>query len=174
MKLPRLCRFLARRLVPPRRDPDFLIGGREHPYMKRWWLIPRNRLCNVYLHNMLRSDDDRALHDHPWWSLSFCLKGGLTELTFADAGAPARLAADGEVADEEEIYRARDISAGDVVWRSASFAHRLVVDDLEECWTLFITGPVIRRWGFHCPKGWRHWKDFVAPSDSGDIGRGCE
>jgi hypothetical protein len=43
-----------------KRAPDQVIGGRERPYMLRWYLIPRNRFCNIYLHHFLRSDDDRA------------------------------------------------------------------------------------------------------------------
>lgn len=53
-----------------RRAPDFLVGGKENPYMKRWWLIPRNKWFNIYLHQFMRDDDDRALHDHPWWGPS--------------------------------------------------------------------------------------------------------
>jgi hypothetical protein len=26
------------------REPDFIIGGRERPYLRRHWLIPRNPL----------------------------------------------------------------------------------------------------------------------------------
>ena len=48
------------------REPDFIIGGHEAPYLRRHWLIPRNRFFNIYVHEFLRSDDDRALHDHPW------------------------------------------------------------------------------------------------------------
>lgn len=42
------------------RNPDFIIGGAD-PYMLRWWVIPRNKVFNIYLHRFLRSDDDRAL-----------------------------------------------------------------------------------------------------------------
>lgn len=43
------------------------------------------------------------------------------------------------------------------------------------CWTLFITGPRCRHWGFHCPeRGWVHWKLFTAADDPGDIGKGCD
>ena len=43
-----------------------------------------------------------------------------------------------------------------------------------QCWTLFITGPVVRDWGFHCPDaGWVFWKNFVDARDAGSIGRGC-
>jgi hypothetical protein len=41
------------------------------------------------------------------------------------------------------------------------------------CWTLFITGPRVRSWGFHCPGGWVPWQRFTAPDDAGAIGPGC-
>lgn len=59
------------------------------------------------------------------------------------------------------------------VFRRAVAAHRLEVMDAA-VWSLFITGPIIRQWGFHCPKGWRIWTEFVDARDSGQIGRGCE
>jgi hypothetical protein len=63
------------------REPDLYIGGKDDPYLLRWYLIPRNRFFNVYLHKIVRSDDDRALHDHPWWWLSVMLKGRYAEVT---------------------------------------------------------------------------------------------
>lgn len=49
-----------------RRDPDFCIGGSENPYIRRWWLTERiPEKWRVYLHNILRDDDDRALHERP-------------------------------------------------------------------------------------------------------------
>lgn len=126
-------RAIGRRMTRP---PDFVIGGAERPYMLRWYLLPRNRFFNVYHHAILRSDDDRALHDHPWWSVSLVLDGAMLEVL-----PPA--------------------------------AHRLEIRDHALCRTLFITGPKVREWGFHCPKGWRHWRDFVSKGDSGSIGPGC-
>ncbi|MGE4307333.1 MAG: hypothetical protein AB7E24_25275 [Novosphingobium sp.] len=29
------------------RSPDFVIGDN---YLRRWWVVPRNRFCNAYLH----------------------------------------------------------------------------------------------------------------------------
>jgi hypothetical protein len=69
-----------------RRSPDFVIGGDERPYLLRWWVIPRNKVFNVYLHLFLRSDDDRALHDHPWANASMLLRG-------ATSSTPSRRAA---------------------------------------------------------------------------------
>ena len=76
---------LARRLAKwakgymAKRPPDFVIGKPENPYLLRWWVLPRNRVFNIYLHLFMRSDDDRALHDHPWWNASFVLDGGYVE-----------------------------------------------------------------------------------------------
>lgn len=139
------------------REPDFMIGGRDDPYMRRWFVIPRNRVFNIYLHHFLHSDDDRALHDHPWWNVSFLLKGRYVEHTIPAGGVHHRVE-----------YR-----AGDLKFRTAKSAHRVELID-GPCWSLFITGPIIRDWGFHCQHGWRHWKEFVDQRDTGSIGRGCE
>lgn len=135
----------------PDREPDFLIGPPGDPYMRRWWIIPRNEQFNVYYHQILHDDDDRALHDHPWPSLSVMCKGQLREIT-----------PDGD----------RHVTKGDVVFREPEAAHRLELIDGEPAETLFITGPVIRSWGFHCPKGWVDWRNFVG-ENPGEVGRGC-
>lgn len=134
------------------RAPDFVIGDPDQPYMRRWWVVPRNTGCNVYLHEILRSDDDRALHDHPWDNTSFLIAGSYVEVT-----------------PEGEFTR----DAGSIVNRKATDAHRLVVPDGGRVVSLFMTGPLVREWGFHCPQGWRHWRDFVDSRDAGQVGRGC-
>lgn len=149
----RFCDWLVRRVTQDR-PHDFAVGG-DDPYMLRWWVISRNRYCNVYLHKFLRSDDDRATHDHPWHSVSVLLTGELEEL-YVDG----------------DRYQLRSLIKGDVVYRSATFSHRLIVNQ-PGAMTLFITGPWIRRWGFNCPAGWRDWEEFVAPGAKGSIGRGC-
>lgn len=152
-----LFRWLAR-CVANRRPPDFIIGGAESPYLLRWWLLPRNRWFNVYLHRFLRSDDDRALHDHPWWWLSWLLWGEYTEHTI-DAGG---------------IHRRRIYTQGSIRARGPRSAHRVELHD-GPCWTLFVTGPRVRDWGFHCAaEGWIPWQRFTAPGDSGRTGPGCE
>lgn len=153
----RLADWLIRRAQ--RRAPDFVIGGTERPYLRRWWLIPRNRLFNVYLHQFMRSDDDRALHDHPWANCSVLLRGYYVEHTI-DAGG---------------IHRRSFRIAGDIVFRrSGRMAHRVELID-GPCWTIFITGPRYREWGFHCPEqGWIHWERFTATNDAGAIGKGCD
>lgn len=158
MSLPRAFRRIAAR------NPDFVIGDDDRPYLRRWHVIPRNPLCNVYLHHFLRSDDDRALHDHPWASMSILLDGCYLEHTI-DAGG---------------IHRRRLLRPGDVRIRlSGRFAHRVEMVPRDDgitpyAWSLFITGPRYRQWGFHCPDvGWVHWQDFTSPGRPGEIGPGC-
>ena len=135
------------------RAPDFVIGEAAAPYLRRWWIIPRNEGCNVYLHEILRSDEDRALHDHPWPNTSMLLDGRYVEHTAAGA-----------------VMR----EAGWVGTREATDAHRLEILPGERAVSLFITGPKIREWGFLCPQGWRHWRDFTGGENGELVGRGCE
>lgn len=137
--------------------PDFVIGDN---YLRRWWVVPRNDYANVYLHEILHSDDDRALHDHPWDNTSFLIEGGYIE------HRPAR-----GVPDLIDQFR---WEAGAVVTRKAADVHRLEIPAGGRAVSLFITGPAIREWGFHCPQGWRHWREFVDSRDAGQVGRGCE
>lgn len=151
------------------RDPDFVIGGRDNPYLERWFVIPRNPVFNIYLHRFLRSDDDRALHTHPWlFNLSILLEGQYVEHT--SDGSSYRQAGDfkfrfGAAPHRVELVRAAFAIGG---MRSRAFGKPL------PCWTLFITGPRVRQWGFLCPQGWVHWKKFTASDDPGSVGRGCD
>lgn len=162
MRLPyRLTGFLLRRALDlmARRAPDFVIRPSGTDYLRRWWVIPRNPIFNIYLHEILQSDDDRALHDHPWVNCSILLRGCYWEHGIAQGGVHAR------------HLRV----AGHIVARGARAAHRLEIPEArgQSCITLFITGPRLRQWGFHCPQaGWRHWRDFTG-EDGSRIGRGC-
>lgn len=145
------------------RSPDFVIGPFESPYMLRWYMIPRNRWFGIYWHRFLRHDDDRALHDHPWWSFSIVLRGGYFEITRAHDGT-----------EERKWY-----GPGSIKLRSAKYSHRIELAErsdgsLVHCETLFLMGPRVREWGFLCPQGWVHWRQFVSPGDHGNVGKGCE
>lgn len=168
--------FLAERIISIayRREPDFVIrrAGQE-PYLQRWWLIPRNPVFGVYLHRFLNDDDDRALHDHPWPNVSILLRGGYVEVT------PLTKRQEEGAAVMPGRGKRREYFAGDIKFRGPRSLHRieLLRDGTGKrvpCWTLFIRGPVVREWGFACPKGWRPWREFVDARDKGAIGRGCE
>lgn len=132
-------------------------------YMLRWWKIKRNAYFNIYFHRVFRSDDDTALHDHPWWSFSIVLEGGYYEHRILDGG----------------ISTKKWYGPGSILFRrSGSQAHRLQLDTepwpnplVPDEWatkparTIFITGPVLRRWGFHHTEQWvdaYDWDDYQA------------
>lgn len=154
------------------RPPDFIIGGKDRPYIRRWWLIPRNRWFNVYLHQILRDDDDRALHDHPWWNISIILRGAYVEVVPDTRAIKTPFT---RIANLPHVRKRR--GPGSIVFRRATHAHRLELPieggGIRFVWSLFITGPRVRDWGFHCPQGWRSYREFVASDDPGSIGKGC-
>ena len=162
--------LLAICLALAKRPPDLEIGGHGDPYLRRWYIIPRNRVCNIYLHQFLRDDDDRALHDHPWPNCSLLLSGAYFEVVFQ---TPPR---HGDPLPRQTL-RLRE--PWRPVFRRAKTAHRVVLRRDENgkpipCWSLFFTGANLRSWGFWCPMGrWIHWRSFTA-SDRGEvIGAGC-
>lgn len=127
------------------RPPDFLIGDDEHGvYMERWHIIPRNEQMNIYLHRVLRDDGD-VMHDHPWDNTSLLIDGGYFEET------------------PEGVFTR---TQGDVVYRKAADAHRLTLIG-DTAISLFMTGPKVREWGFHCPGGWVDWQTFTGGKHSG-------
>lgn len=136
--------------------PHFIIGNQQ---CLRWFIIPRNPVLNIYLHKFQKDDEDRALHDHPWWFISIMLKGSYREITgrlspnFVDRSAPS------------------------LCFRPATHQHRVVLPVIngkkKPCWTILITGSVQRTWGFWCPRGFVKWSDFLAVNDYGNTAKGC-
>lgn len=162
------------------RFPDRIIGEENDPYLLRWHVIPRNKFFNIYLHKFCKSDEDRALHDHPWlFNFSILLKGTYLEHVFKKRrGIYARSSLPGS----KKIMR-KAFSFSGLKFRWGKAPHRVellrsasLVDTFENpVWTVFITGPTVREWGFYCPQGWRHWKIFTNPTSGGNkTGRGCE
>ena len=143
-----LARLLDRADRIMERDPDEVIGDR---YMQRWHLH-RGRLSSLYLHLYLGSDPTPWLHDHPWPSLSLCLRGVLREIRKSPRGDPL----------------AATVRPGTVSFRPPRFAHRLELV-AEPAITLFLAGPRLRQWGWHHPAGWTHWKTAQRIGEDGVI-----
>lgn len=143
------------------RSPDFVIGPPNDAYLERWWVIPRNRWFNVYLHHFRRSDDDRALHDHPWVNCSILLTGCYLEYC------------NGQPVKKRRAWR--PWAPWRLVFRLPTSAHRIELIDGSDVWTLFITGPRVRVWGFLCARGWIPWTEFVELRPGGNsAGAGCD
>jgi hypothetical protein len=108
-------------------------------YMERFWLL-RTPWLSARVHRILRSDHDRALHDHPWDYASIILRGGYWEIT--DGGR-------------------RWYGPGSIVVRRAEHLHRLVLPHGPPATTLFLHRRKRRDWGFRTEAGWVDWRTYA-------------
>lgn len=144
--------------------------------MNRWWLVPyRSDVGDgtgpvtwrrpaakalqffdiaVRVHEIRRSDDVRAFHDHPWSYLTIILKGGYWEVT-------PNYDASGMFKGEHRAWH----GPGSILWRSAQSWHRLELSEGRTAMTLFITGRWRQQWGFlTSPASKTYYKDYEARS----------
>jgi hypothetical protein len=136
----------------------------------RWRLLPHNRVFNIYLHRFMRDDDERALHDHPWPSVSFILAGGYWEYLPRDGG---REFMPGSTLHPAGALVALWRAPGAIVFRRPITAHRIAIPTDRQVWTLFIVGPRVRDWGFRCPQGFVPWRHYTK-NNGAEIGKGCD
>lgn len=138
--------------------PDVIVNGEGEAYLKRYTLMHQPDL-RVYLHQILLSDDDRALHDHPWDFKTILLSGGYYEEIPAGWNNLRRSAHGALVGTMEtkKIFHPRF----SVIRHKAEDLHRIDLPDGKPVWTLFIAGNKSREWGFMSPKGWVHWREYI-------------
>jgi hypothetical protein len=144
--------------------PDEEIGGTPGaPYMSRWHIVRLYPFFNIYLHLFHHSDDDRARHNHPWWSISVLLSGSYNE----NMARGTLLRKQGHAyARRASTYHRVELIQGSCAGKS--------IGELPVT-TLFITGPKVRDWGFECDSGFRPWQKFMEPRGGDEIGtRGCD
>lgn len=120
-----------------------VIGYGFNPLLVRYILfrIPR---FGIYLHQLLRSDYELALHDHPWPFISITLRGGYIEVH-------------DQTIDGKQVFQPH--TRGDILIRPAEWRHRFILDDNKPpTWTLVIVGRRQRNWGFFLKDGWCWWR----------------
>ncbi len=147
------------------RKPDLIIGPRDNPQTIRWhWLKAFG--FQFALHKWLRSDSDRAPHDHKADNVSIILSPqGYWELIYNCGGAKGAW-----------YFR----KPWRIHFRKAETLHRVALVDTRPVWTIWIRWPERRRWGYWCDgKGWvdadayNKAKDYYADGVS-EVGRGCD
>lgn len=129
-------------------------------YMRRWRFLP-DWLPGIRVHNILQSDDDRALHDHPFSFVTVILRGGYWEY----------------LADGSRTWH----GAPSVLFRQALTLHRIELQKIWLCphtsgdscgcpaeepklrpaWTLVFRTRYYRDWGFQTKAGWVHNRQFI-------------
>lgn len=93
-------------------------------YLERWYL--ETPFGSIRLHHWLHGDDARHHHSHPWHFITIVLLGSYVDRT---------------ATGEDRLH------IGSVRFRKAEHEHYVDLDS-KSCWTLLLTGPRIRRWGF--------------------------
>lgn len=121
-------------------------------YMNRWWLFnptpPLNGgrgrrfewLPSIRIHHILRADQDRHEHNHPWDARTIILKGCYVEQR--GSKIDVLLAGDTRRIDADTFHRIRLVSQGGV-------------------WTLFISWKYQHTWGFKTEEGFVPWREYL-------------
>lgn len=141
--LPDWCRApLVRQLasVLPRK----VIEGASGPYLERY-CVGRHDDYNVYLHHILRPDEDEELHNHPWRAVSHIIEGAYDEERLVGRELVwTHLREGSNVELEPDVYHRITSIEGDV-------------------WTLFVTGPKLQEWSFRHPVTGvtTPWREFI-------------
>lgn len=127
-------------------------------YMGRWWIVApgtwqsrllqgltADRYESIRLHHINRPDNDRDLHNHPFYYRTFVLDGYYSEVRRDRKGVPSYW----------QILTAGKSSTGGIeMW------HR--IDDVspQGVWTFFCMGPNHDEWGFDTDDGYIESKAY--------------
>lgn len=113
------------------------LGEPECPYARRW-VANFGPFGSVRVHHWLASDDQRYPHDHAWWFLTFVVRGGYTDIANV---VPDRLST-------RSVTISDHVRAPTVRFRPSAHRHKVKVDP-GGAWTVLVTGPPVRDWGFY-------------------------
>lgn len=128
------------------------------PYLSKYLVYesgPGRDSWRVHVHCFHQSDEDWALHNHPWeWAVGWILAGGYREWRRYERPSGARA----------PVYEVgtRAYAPGSVNLILSSTFHRVELLD-GECWTLFVSGPIVGTWGFWSRNddSFTPWRDFL-------------
>ena len=151
---PAIARWLIQRA---KRTPYTHIPG----YMNRYWLLNAYEsrryirwLPSVRVHHILRRDNDRHKHDHPWDARTVVLHGHYEEAKIINHGF------DGIGYFEQYDYNRRE--AGDTAPILYGNYHSITEVSEGGVWTLFITFGYRGPWGFLVDGVKVPWREYMA------------
>ncbi|KFF48129.1 hypothetical protein GY26_16265 [Gammaproteobacteria bacterium MFB021] len=164
-------------LASRRRIADWLIERSQHTpyfdivksgetYMRRWWLFnpydhetrkPRHRWCpiSIRVHHIMKPDDDRHLHDHPWNARTIILRGSYLEEVAPDSGPHMN----GRFRPGLGSLRVRQ--RGDTARIGYGQFHRITSVSRDGVYTLFISGAHRGTWGFLVGGQKVPWREYL-------------
>lgn len=152
-----------------------ITGPDGSTYMRRWWLFnPYGKddqgeptpvrwqwLPSIRVHHILRPDNDRHLHDHPWNARTIVLRGWYTEeRPFSALTDREALAADGVGLNDptRAIFHRVIGYTGRLLFGQY---HRISAVKPGGVWTLFFTWPKKGAWGFDVDGTKVPWREYL-------------
>ena len=96
-------------------------------YLKRWYIFKSKRLT-LFVHKFEKSDEDMALHDHPWAFFVIPIWRGYYEYNLKG--------------------KSRSYPIISMRYRNRDYRHRVVLIDRKPSWSLFFHGVKSGLWGF--------------------------
>lgn len=120
-----------------------------------WWQFP----ISIRLHQIMREDDDRDLHDHPWNARTFILRGWYEEKR--PTHEFDHLIELPEGAKLVEVLELLKREAGDTAALRFGEYHRITEVSDGGVWTLFVTGRYRGTWGFLVNGKKVPWREYL-------------
>lgn len=144
---------------PSFRDHTVLYLRRYYLWRSKW--IGKN-WGDLYLHHILRSDDDPDPHAHPWYFWTFILRGLYIDERWDWSGWYGR---------RERMRRLDEVmSFGKLRFRKALHMHRARIPEWSSrpVWTLVLTGPATFAangkdllWHFVKEREFVYWRKYI-------------
>lgn len=119
-------------------------------YLRRFYITPRSWKWRVFIHHIMRSDEDRDPHDHPWAFFTLMLKGQYRE----------HLTVPCDPHHNTCMVKFVTLKRWRCLYRRATDIHRLFLTH-GPVWTLVVAGKTVRLWGFWTYDGWVHWREYL-------------
>jgi hypothetical protein len=139
-------------------DGKVIVNCEREPYLLRWYIF-KTRWVSLFLHKFVRSDEDRALHDHPWAFLVIPIWRGYMEHNeiVADAPVPGGV--------HRWDNKTRVLPFIGTRYRNELYRHRveLLTDAAGKplpAWSLFFHFEKRREWGFWPKEGFIQWNKW--------------
>lgn len=142
-------------------DKKIITTPDGDPYMHRWYLF-RTKRFSIMCHKFVRSDYDRALHDHPWNFIVIPVWRGYVEMYESYYNNDKTLL---------PVTRSkRVLPILGTRYRTGLYKHRVVLLKKDgkylPAWSIFIRFTEWRQWGFWCPSGFKPWHPKIGDACS--------
>lgn len=126
-------------------------------YLHRWFVI-RTKRFGLFIHKFVRSDEDRALHDHPWSFIVIPIWRGYFEWSNCKGCQQYPEYYENQSCPNPQRKRVYPILGAR--YRRAEYRHRVELIGGKPSWSIFIRFTKRRDWGFWLPAGFQQWNKW--------------